>query len=65
MFRVPFICIDELDSSADIDNTAQLGELVKVILQYTPVIAVSHSDKLVSLLVQSNFENVILKTNEA
>lgn len=64
MFRVPFVCIDELDSSADIENTAKLGELVKLILQYTPVITVSHDSSLVDSLLQSNYKVSILKTEE-
>lgn len=64
MFRVPFVCIDELDSSADIENTAKLGELVKLILQYTPVVTVSHDSSLVSSLMQSNYKVSILKTEE-
>lgn len=64
MFRVPFVCIDELDSSADIENTAKLGELVKLILQYTPVVTVSHDSSLVDLLLQSNYKVSILKTEE-
>lgn len=64
MFRVPFVCIDELDSSADIENTAKLGELVKLILQYTPVVTVSHDSSLVDSLLQSNYKVSILKTEE-
>lgn len=64
MFRVPFVCIDELDSSADIENTAKLGELVKLILQYTPVVTVSHDSNLVDSLLQSNYKVSILKTEE-
>lgn len=64
MFRVPFVCIDELDSSADIENTAKLGELVKLILQYTPVVTVSHDSSLVGSLMQSNYKVSILKTEE-
>lgn len=64
MFRVPFVCIDELDSSADIENTAKLGELVKLILQYTPVVTVSHDSSLVDSLLQSNYKVSILKTGE-
>lgn len=64
MFRVPFVCIDELDSSADIENTARLGELVKLILQYTPVVTVSHDSSLVDSLLQSNYKVSILKTEE-
>lgn len=64
MFRVPFVCIDELDSSADIENTVKLGELVKLILQYTPVVTVSHDSSLVDSLLQSNYKVSILKTEE-
>ena len=64
MFRVPFVCIDELDSSADIENTTKLGELVKLILQYTPVVTVSHDSSLVDSLLQSNYKVSILKTEE-
>ena len=64
MFRVPFVCIDELDSSADIENTAKLGELVKLILQYTPVVTVSNDSSLVDSLLQSNYKVSILKTEE-
>lgn len=62
MFRVPFVCIDELDASADAENTARLGELVKLILQYTPVVTVSHDSSLVGELLQSNYKVSILKT---
>lgn len=64
MFRVPFVCIDELDASADTENTAKLGELVKLILKYTPVVTVSHDGSLVSNLLQSNYKVSILKTVE-
>ena len=64
MFRVPFVCIDELDASADTENTAKLGELVKLILQYTPVVTVSHDNNLISDLLQSNYKVSILKTIE-
>jgi DNA repair exonuclease SbcCD ATPase subunit len=64
MFRVPFVCIDELDASADTENTAKLGELVKLILQYTPVVTVSHDNNLISDLLQSNYKVSILKTVE-
>lgn len=64
MFRTPFVCIDELDATADIENTQRLGELIRMIIQHTPVITVSHDTNLVNNLSISNFEVSIIKTEE-
>lgn len=62
LFRVPFICIDELDASADTENTLKLGLLIEMILKYTTVVSVSHDTNLVSELLQKSYDILIIKT---
>ena len=65
MFRTPLVCIDELDSSADEDNTSKLGNLIKLILQHTCVVTVSHDSSLVEKLLQdSTYESRIIRTSD-
>ena len=64
MFRAPFVCIDELDASADVENTQKLGELIQLIIQYTPVVTVSHDTSLVSSLAISSYKTAIIRTEE-
>lgn len=64
LFRVPFICIDELDSNADDVNTLRLGALIELILKYTTVVTVSHDSNLVSDLLQKSYKIAILKTED-
>jgi chromosome segregation ATPase len=61
MFRVPFICIDELDANSDDANTNKLGDLVLEMLKTVPVVAVSHDSNLVAKMLQDSQSVSILK----
>jgi ABC-type uncharacterized transport system ATPase subunit len=61
MFRVPFICIDELDANSDDANTNKLGDLVLEMLKTVPVVAVSHDSNLVGKMLQDAQSVSILK----
>lgn len=52
-FDMPFLCIDELDASADTINTQRLSILIERMLQDTQVIAISHDASLVSKWIQN------------
>lgn len=52
-FDMPFLCIDELDASADTVNTQRLSILIERMLQDTQVIAISHDASLVSKWIQN------------
>ena len=61
MFRVPFICIDELDANSDEANTQKLGKLILQMLKTVPVAAVSHDPNLVEEMLQDAGSVSILK----
>ena len=53
-FNMPFICIDELDASADTQNTEKLNYLISEMMKDAQVVAISHDDSLVSKWVQES-----------
>lgn len=62
LFELPFICVDELDSSADKKNTKILGTLILEIAKHTTVVTVSHDEGLTSSLLSLSESSSIIST---
>ena len=52
LFEIPFVCIDELDSNADVKNTLKMSLMYSILSSRVPVVAVTHSESLSSDLIQ-------------
>lgn len=64
MFKVPLVCVDELDANSDDANTKKLGKLILRLTESVNAIAVSHDPNLMVDLLQNSRSISILKMEE-
>ena len=61
---LPFICADEIDSSASVTSERKLGFVISEALTSCPMVTISHSESLVSELIQKWQDVSIVKLIE-
>lgn len=64
MFDLPFICADEIDSSASVTSERKLGFIISEALTSCPMVTISHSESLVTELIQKGQDVSIVKLIE-
>lgn len=63
-FDLPFICADEIDSSASVSSERKLGIVISEALNSCPMVTISHSEGLVTELIQKGQDVSIVKLTE-